>query len=188
MSLRFKELRKSHISKAKLAEVLQVDVRTVTGWEQRNGIVPSLALAKEMAFLFGLETYDIYDCFINDPDNPDYVPLSDECIKPFPDFMLEDYKIKNRHYHGTMTYGTSCFAFGGIYFPDNSYEDGFIVMDANYNMIVFPGDDILSMDPVFYANGCIAYSIRTGLPVFEEMKETIQTNGSADVLLTLFGC
>ena len=69
MSRKFHVLRKNHhIKKAVLAKKIGVDVRTITNWEKTNGIVPSLDKMASIASAFQLSLFEIYSCFMSDPD------------------------------------------------------------------------------------------------------------------------
>ena len=70
MSLRFKALRSSsNYNKTQFADLMQVAYRTVTNWEKKDGVIPSLSTISSIAKALHVPTYTVYDCFMNNPDS-----------------------------------------------------------------------------------------------------------------------
>ena len=65
MSLRFKALRSSsNYNKTQFADLMQVAYRTVTNWEKKDGVIPSLSTISSIAKALHVPTYTVYDCFM----------------------------------------------------------------------------------------------------------------------------
>lgn len=63
-------MREAIMKKVQFAEAVNVDVRTVTNWEKEDGTIPSLDTIIQIASALRVSTYDVYKCFIKDPDMP----------------------------------------------------------------------------------------------------------------------
>ena len=48
---------------------MQVAYRTVTNWEKKDGVIPSLSTISSIAKALHVPTYTVYDCFMNNPDS-----------------------------------------------------------------------------------------------------------------------
>lgn len=60
MSLRFKALRSSsNYNKTQFADLMQVAYRTVTNWEKKDGVIPSLSTISSIAKALHVPTYTV---------------------------------------------------------------------------------------------------------------------------------
>lgn len=94
MAKKFKELReRAGINKSQLAEMLNVDYRTITNWEKENGTYPSLDVAKDIAEALKVSTYEVFEAFVFD----DNKGISQNDAEPFYSgfISLENYSEGN---------------------------------------------------------------------------------------------
>lgn len=144
MSKKFKQLREAkNIKKADLANALNVDYRTITNWEKENGIIPTLNTAKEIAQVFNVPTFDIYDSFINNPDEIeerliqaeifDYSQELDDVPVDDTSFAFFEYLAKSPAWgttwgSGIIQYETQIFKFETLFVIDrfNDYLGDFV--------------------------------------------------------------
>ena len=128
MSRKFQALRIAHrIKKIALAKTLGVDVRTITNWEKPNGIVPSLDKMDSIASAFQISLFEIYSCFMFNPDlvdsdevqDPIFVSREDPFAKPG-DWDLDGLNLFIRIYQlslkglGTVNYRYCTFRFSHV--------------------------------------------------------------------------
>jgi len=184
MSLQFKELRASVLSKKELAERMNVDIRTVTNWEKEEGTVPSLSACYDLAGILGVSTYRIYRCFMEEGVKEEAESHTPEFLT----FMEDSYMIKNRSYHGCLLYQSNVFAFRSIELLKSNELDGMMFTDENYNLVPVPAEYIQSIVPISYENGCYTCMVNVTIPVFKDMIAEINEKGKAGLTLILFGC
>lgn len=126
MSKRFKELReKSGVKKTELAEMLNVDYRTITNWEKERGTYPSLDVATDVAKALGISTYEVFKAFLIDSndDNQDDCTVYDNferlehpadgdmLPKDFFRYLFKDSAGETELGSGVVQYGSDVFRF-----------------------------------------------------------------------------
>lgn len=211
MSLRFKDLRlSSSYNKTQFAEIMHVDFRTITNWEKKDGVIPSLSTITNIARALHVPTYTVYDCFMNNPDSePQENPfkfnnhdLTDGYIEPSPPGIL--FKLMNSLHlfgGGILQYEGHVFCYNHISYKNcentsmNLDEElvffmfpfeGIILHDDNLNFIPIKISDLKYWKIVSKEYGNLTFEIAVKTPLLSNMKGYLEDNEYCISYLTIF--
>lgn len=211
MSLRFKALRSSsNYNKSQFAELMQVDYRTVTNWEKKEGVVPTLNTIASIAKTLHVPTYTVYDCFMNNPDpEPEEKSFefnkhdfTDGYSKPsHPGLLFRIMSSLHLFGGGILQYEGHVFCYSHISYKEREntstsldeeldffmfpYE-GIILHDDNLNLIPIKVADLKYWKIVSKEYGNLTFEIAVKAPLLSDMKEHLASNGYCISYLTVF--
>lgn len=211
MSLRFKALRSSsNYNKTQFADLMQVAYRTVTNWEKKDGVIPSLSTISSIAKALHVPTYTVYDCFMNNPDSD-----PEENFFEFNKHDLTDgyrksslpgllFKVMNTLHlfgGGILQYEGHVFYYSHISYKERKntatnldeeldyfmfpYE-GIILHDDNLNLIPIKLSDLKYWKIVSKEYGNLTFELAVKAPLLLDMKEHLVSNEYCISYLTVF--
>lgn len=209
MSLKFKALlKRKGITQTFLAKSLNVSSRTVRNWAKEDGTVPTLTVADEITKLLNISTYDLYSCFVEDPDNEDdenkfewhdhdfSARMSEECN--YAPGLFHRLKSVDAGREGVLRYQNEMIRFSDMIFCDNYQEknlvkrfgiapfSGIVLIDDSLNMIPLQISNIVSWRVESNQFDNFTVRVTVSYPFMTEMAQDSASTDSYDIYITFW--
>ena len=211
MSLKFKQLRTSIMKKKRFTNMMNVDIRTVTNWEKKNGSIPSLERMKTIADILEISMYDVYSSFLYDPDNlqvnycfsnqqQNQQKITQSLSSGFnPAYKLFKFIHEYRLFgEGFAIYEYKLYRYRRLilHYPpivesDRFSDiikpsDGFVLEDEMGNAIVLNEKTIDSFMIVFHSENNTTFKLNISIPIFPEMALVIHEKSICSIYLDTY--